>query len=141
MSLTSEPRQIRLIFMCAVFLLLSAAGWLRFEQTLVQWNTLQQAGVRPGPVYLAVSGLLWGAGGVLCAVALWLGWRGARQIGMWGVVLFLVSYWANRLFFTQSSSAQANWAFALVFSVFCAFIGLFILYSLKITDHRKNNGK
>jgi hypothetical protein len=128
---SASAGSVRLILLCLAFLFLAAAGWIRFALSIADWDTLRQAGVGPGVWYLAGSGLAWGAGGVGCALALWLGGRAGRQVGLWGVFLFLATYWADRLFFSQSAPAQANWAFALVLSAFLAFMAFFLLYSLK----------
>ena len=132
------PRSVLQTLLCIGFALLSAAGWLRFGLSIATWNTLQQVGIQPGPLYLTGSGLLWGAGGLLCALALWLNWRAARQFGAWGTVIFFAGYWADRLFFTQAAPSQTNWAFALILSAFGVFSGFFILYTLQTAKPAKN---
>lgn len=138
MNPARASRTVLQTLLCIGFALLSAAGWLRFSLSIATWDTLQQVGIQPGPLYLTISGLLWGACGLLCALALWFNWRAARQFGVWGTVIFFVSYWADRLFFTQAAPSQSNWAFALILSAFGVFSGFFILYTLQSDRPAKN---
>jgi hypothetical protein len=95
------------------FLLLAFLGWLRFEQALVFWKPLAQLGARPGPLYIALGGALWGAMGL---VAAWGVWRPARWtpagVGA-AALLYPVTYWADRLWFSPGAGPFTSWPFAL----------------------------
>jgi len=96
----------------AVCLLISLGGWTRMLYSILNWYWLNYAGVKPGPLYQAVTGGVWG---LVCLVALvWLWQRrpGFRLVGA-AVALFLaLSYWADRLLFASAGSGVQNTIFA-----------------------------
>ncbi|MEA4908096.1 MAG: hypothetical protein GYA17_15435 [Chloroflexi bacterium] len=115
---TSVPRRsIELKLLALGLLVPGIFGWLRCQQAIGQWDWLARLAVRPGPLYLALSGAVWGALGVGAALWLWWGGRGAA----WGVRaaagLLALSYWVDRVAFYRSSSAQVSLPFSMGFTV------------------------
>jgi hypothetical protein len=110
-----SPRRTLGRFILAAGLLAAALlGLLRFQQALSNWVILESIGVQPGPGYMAGTGLLWGGLGIAGALAAWVGWP---RSGAWvrgSAAGLALSYWLDRLLFTQSPAAQANWLFALI---------------------------
>jgi hypothetical protein len=49
---------------------LSIYGWLRFQQSLSLWKILIQIGIWPGPLYLAISGAVWGMLGLIAVLGI-----------------------------------------------------------------------
>ncbi len=103
-----------------VFLLVAVSvfGWLRLQQALVYWNTFNWLEVSVPPLYLAISGGVFGLGLLVAAIWLWYGLPGYHLLTGSVVVLFMVWYWLDRLLLTISPAAQANLVFALVLTAF-----------------------
>ncbi len=87
-------------------------GWLRVGQTIGLWQMLTAVDVWPGPVYLAVSGTLWGLAGFVAAVGLWFRFRWSRAFAIAAALFIAVSYWVDRLFVVRSSAARVTMPFA-----------------------------
>lgn len=83
---------------------LAAPGACHLQQA---W--LEQFSVTPGVTYIAVTGGLVGAAAALAFWALAAGYRWAPAATRIIVTVLALGYWADRLLFTQSSAAWANW--------------------------------
>ncbi len=101
----------------AGLLYLSLMGWSRMILALADRGLLLEAGLTPGPDYLVIGGALWGLLGLAAAVLLYIPRRWARLAVFVSGLLFALSYWADRLIFVRVPQAQANWPFALFFSL------------------------
>lgn len=112
-----QPRSVRgrgrRSLLALVFLYFSLLGWLRLGAALTDASLLTSLGIRPGPLYLAAGGVLWGVTGLAGAVlmAFIVPWQevGVRVVGL----VFTLSYWVDRLAFTRSAELQVNWPFSL----------------------------
>ncbi len=115
-----------------LFLVLGWQGVVRVWQTAVEWQYLSTFELSASPLYLAASGLIWAAVGLIPAFGLWFrrGWSltGGR-IGVWAAA---VSYWVDRLFLTASPSARTNLVFSAVLTAILMFYTLGV-FSLPIT--------
>ncbi len=103
-----------LVFGLAVF---GVMGWLRVGQTIGLWQMLTAVNVWPGPIYLVVSGTLWGLTAFVAAIGLWIGFRWARAFTIATALFIAVSYWIDRLFLVRSTAARANLLFALIMTL------------------------
>lgn len=106
-------RSFWLKILTAGLLIFSAAGWLRLQQSLAEWDFLTQAGLRPGPLYLAVTGGLTGAGGLTAALGVWLRRRWAFVFTRVFVAAWQAWNWADRLWLAKANTALVGWPFAL----------------------------
>jgi hypothetical protein len=101
----------------AGLLYLSLAGWSRMILALTDYDLLRELQVQPDPLYLVVGGAVWGLLGLAAAVLLFVRRRWAR----WSVfaisVFFALSYWLDRILLVRAPQAQANWLFALMFTL------------------------
>jgi hypothetical protein len=104
-------------------LLLSAMyGFQRLGVSLYAWDTLQELGMQPGPLYTALSGGIWGLASLVSGAGLFFGWRWApayTRVAALGLAAF---YWVDRLALTRSAVAQVNEPFAAGLTV--ALVGL-----------------
>jgi hypothetical protein len=96
-----------------VMLLISLFGWLRLQQSISNWDLLQQLGIHPGPLYLALGGTLWGLLGLCAAVGLWYRFSWSVIFTEASALVFAASYWLNRLAFERSAVSQTNAYFAI----------------------------
>lgn len=99
------------------YALFSLSGWVRLAESILDWHWLTFAGVWPGPLYLALTGGLWGLAGLLGAVWLWQRRSGWRWAGM-GVALFLaLTYWLDKLLVAHLDTYGGNTLFAGLYSL------------------------
>ncbi len=109
------------------FLLFSLAGWLRLYLSILDWQLLASFGAFPGPLYLAVSGLIPGLYGVVAAAGLWLGQPWAPPAARIGTLAAAIWYWLDRLFFARSDLSWTNWPFWAGVTVVCLLLVFLIL--------------
>jgi hypothetical protein len=101
------------------YAILSAYGWTRLVGSITDWYWLSTvAGIRPGALYLAVTGGLWGVIGLAALVWVFLARPGYRAAGMAAALLFALTYWIDRLFVAQNGKDSNLW-FAVGFTVIC----------------------
>jgi hypothetical protein len=96
---------------------LSIYGWLRFQQSLALWDILIQIGIWPGPLYLAISGAVWGMLGLVAGVGLFLRKNWAARFTQAAVLFMAAWYWFDRLVLVKSEAAQANLTFMVLLTI------------------------
>ena len=103
-----KPRRGRWLVITGLFLA-AGVGWARLIQALLSWQWLVTYGAEPGPLYIAITGGLIGAAGLVAALGLLLhhpwGTPWARGYAP-ALALFT---WADRLLFSRSTAAWAGW--------------------------------
>jgi hypothetical protein len=125
---TRQPgHSFLLIVLVLSFLTFSLTGWLRLYLSIFDWQLLISLGIFPGPLYLAIYGMLTGLIGAVAAVSLWLGLPWAPRIAWIGGLAAAAWYWLDRLLFTQSSSSWTNWPFSAGITVICLLFVLLVL--------------
>jgi hypothetical protein len=93
---------------------LSAWGALRLIAALRWWDVLTEFDARVSPLYLSITGAGWVvAGGVLLS-GIWMVKAWARTAILPFILLWLIEYWIERLFF---QAPRANLSFAIVGSI------------------------
>jgi hypothetical protein len=120
------------------FLLLSVYGWLRFQQSLALWEVLQEIGIEPGPLYLAVSGAVWGIIGLAVGLGLFFRQAWAAGLARAAVVVLAAWYWFDRLVLIRSEAAQASAPFAALLTVF---VVAYTFGVLKFVERAKRAGQ
>ncbi len=108
----SPRRPFSLTVILILWLLLACAGGLRLVGAVANWGLLLELGVQPGPVYLAVSGGVFGLLGLLLAWGFWKGFPWAGLAGRVAAFFYPLAYWLERLAFSRSPEAWSNWPFA-----------------------------
>jgi formate hydrogenlyase subunit 3/multisubunit Na+/H+ antiporter MnhD subunit len=114
----------------AGLLILATALWngVRLEQSLFFGKTLAEYHLRPGPAYVAVSGGIWLATGLILIVGLWTGRRWSGPAGIAAVCAYAAWYWFDRLVLQV---LHLNWPFSLAATFVLLFLALFALGSPK----------
>ena len=124
-----QPREIRIWVFIFGMALFSAAGWMRLLDTLNDWYWLKEvAAVTPGPLYLAITGGLWGVAGL--AAVIWVFLRLPRwRAGGLAVVVFIAStYWADRLLLTRAEDGFVNAGFSALLTILGIGVALLLLW-------------
>lgn len=92
-------------------LILAGINLDRFIEAIRLWEYLSQL-LPVSPLYLAVTGLVWGLAGIPIALGLWRGWRWAPRLTRLGVLAYLLYYWVDRLSIENQSGQSVNLPFA-----------------------------
>lgn len=109
----------------------TVASWERMVKAINDYYWLNLAGLFPGPVYIAITGGIWGMIGL--AVVVWMasGRPGYRQAGFAAALFFAIFYWADRLLFSRSPGDSANIGFAILFTLFWLLYALLVLRPIR----------
>ncbi len=110
-----RPRGVT--FLAVGVLMIAALFISRLVQAILYWDELNGLVLRVHPLYLIVTGLVFGAAGLPMIWGLWLGraWVVRRFQIFLGALVFY--YWLDRIFLTASKAAQGNWPFAAAITV------------------------
>lgn len=124
-----QPLGLRVWVFIFGMALFSAAGWMRLIDTLNDWYWLDQvAAVSPGPLYLAVTGALWGVAGLAMVVWAFLRFPRWRSGGLATVVFLAATYWADRLLLTRAEDGFVNAGFSALLTIFGIGLALLLLW-------------
>ncbi len=111
-------RTFELWVLVLILLVGSLEGFLRLQAAIYTWSVLAGIGITPGPLYLAISGAIWGLALLVSAAGLFFRQRWAAWYTRIAAVALALAYWIDRLAFTRSAVAQANWPFMAGVTVF-----------------------
>ncbi len=98
-------------------LILTMFNAVRFGSAVAQWDMIVSLMERPGPIYIAVTGLIWALCWLIVFLGLWFGSRWARHMALIMAILYSSYYWIDRLIY-QSEVARKNLAFSLSVTIF-----------------------
>ncbi len=114
-------------------LILTFFNAIRFGAALSQWDLVSRLMPRPGPIYIAATGLFWTLGLLIAALSLWFGWKWAPITAATLIALYIAYYWLDRLIY-QSLVRRGNHVFSLVITI--VFL-LFTAVSIYLPGSRK----
>ena len=123
---TKPKRPLSVSLLCGVVLIVAGLNLVRLGQSLAEWKLLETL-LPVSPAYLAVTGVVWGALGLLAAWRLWQGQIWARWFGLGYIVLFSVYYWVDRLFLPGYPGRNSNWQFSAVMNFLLIALSIWIL--------------
>ncbi len=122
------------LWVLVIILLVGALeGFLRLQAAVYAWVVLSGIGISPGPLYLAISGAVWGLALLVAAAGLFFRQRWAPAYTRIAALVLALAYWIDRLAFTRSTDAQANWPFMAGVTVFF----LAFVFSVLSLDRQK----
>lgn len=107
------------LFKLLSLILLSMAlfGWLRFGQSIYQWQYLLELQIKPAPLYILLSGLLIGTSMTIGLIAFWFHLSWAQRFVQISVAAVTTLWWLDYLLLTRNQAAFINWAFRLLASL------------------------
>jgi hypothetical protein len=120
-------RTFELWLLALGLLFASLTGWLRLQFVITAWDFLIQTGIRPGPLYQAIMGAVWGLAGLVCAAGLLLRQRWAPPVTRITVLGLAGWYWLDLLALTRSPDTLDNWPYMLVVTLACIVYTLIVL--------------
>ncbi len=99
-----------------IWLVLSLSAWgvVRLLGALRWWDVLNEFGAHLSPLYLSITGVGWVVAGVVLLWGLFTGKRWTRLAILISILLWLMEYWVERMFF---ESPRANILFALIATI------------------------
>jgi len=110
----SRTRSFRVTLILWLVLSLSAWGAVRLLGTFRWWNVLNEFGTQLSPLYLSITGAGWILVGSVLLWGLLSGKLWARLAIPISIVLWVLEYWVERMFF---EAPRANIFFALIVSI------------------------
>lgn len=124
--LFKRPRIVT--FLALAVLIYTGFYWTRFYQaTFAQKTFLETLPLPISPLYLQITGLVFGLTGLLCFIGLWQGLRWAPWATKILAIGTAVFSWTDRLLVADPDPGLGNWPFALGITVF--FVGyLFLIF-------------
>ncbi len=106
-----RKRPFSVTFLAGLVLLVAVSNILRLAQAVLDWGFL--AGLLAYlPVYLALTGLVWGALGLPLAWGIWRGKSWAPRICHLALLIYSIYYWFDRLVLPGYVGRNSNWQFA-----------------------------
>jgi hypothetical protein len=106
-------RSFWLKFLAAGLLVLSVSGWLRMQQSIIDWQYLVEINLQPGPLYLMLTGGMIGLLSIVAAMSVWLRKRWGFVFARIIIIIWQAWNWADRLWIARSDTALTGWPFAL----------------------------
>ena len=91
----------------------SAWGFIRLVAALRWWDVLYEFKASLSPLYLSITGVGWSVAGAVLLWGIWSAKAWSYPAILASIILWLVEYWVERLFFQAS---RANLPFALITS-------------------------
>ena len=133
----NRPRTITLI--CSLFLLFGLFNIIKLSQAILQWKTLISLQISISPLYLGISGFVWGISGIVISWSLWVGKSWARKLATGIILLYTITFWIDLIWIAEPTVLQTRWLVNLCLTI----IGLptiyFSLYSKFSQDYFKAN--
>jgi hypothetical protein len=105
----THPRPLSVTLIALGVLTIASVNLLQFWNAVKQWDFL--VGLLPiSPLYLIVSGLVWGLSGLVLFYGLWRGLRWAPVLLLITAILYTLAYWLDRLLLAATGLGD-NWLF------------------------------
>lgn len=110
---STRPKPFFYWALWAGFLIFSLSGWVRMADVIYNWYWYTRFGVDPSPLYLAVSGGVWGVIGVFPLIWMALRRPWYRLVSLISALLYAILFWLDRLLIVPVRGAPDNDLFAL----------------------------
>jgi membrane associated rhomboid family serine protease len=109
-------RPINVTLLIFIVLIITASNLTRLARTASQWDFVSEL-VYIKPIYLVLSGLVWGLLGVCVVRGLWRPERWSISLAKIGAIAYTAYLWIDRIFIGTYRASSKDNLFAFVFSV------------------------
>jgi hypothetical protein len=109
-----QKRPFGVTLLLLLVLSLSVWGLLRFAGALRWWDVLYEKGARFSPLYLSITGAGWVLAAIVLLWSIWSAKRWAYLALPASVLVWLVQYWLERIFF---QAQRSNLTFSIIASI------------------------
>jgi len=123
---TLNKRPLTVTILAIVVLTIPVMNLIRLWAVIRYWETLTKMGMRPGPLYIAMTGLFWSIAGMGLFWSLWTGRSYSKIAALILVPSYMIYYWVDRLAF-QNYVPRENVPFSLAATILVVFYTLFTL--------------
>lgn len=120
------PRPVTVTILAILVLIIAIGNLIRFWSVLDYWDTLIRIGIKPGPYYIAATGLFWAFAGFWL---FWLLWNRNRKCRIALIIistLYFAFIWLDKIIF-QSHITQKNTLFTVGVQILVVFYTIFTL--------------
>jgi len=114
---TSNNRPALITLLSILFALGSLFSFIKFSQTLLQWNNLKNLPLSISPAYLAIDGLVWWATGLVLSLALWRGKGWSRPAVMILSMVYSLVFWADKIWIAEPEGLAQRWPINLLLTI------------------------
>jgi len=133
----NRPRTITII--CSLFLLFGLFNILKLSQVILQWKTLISLQISISPLYLVISGFIWGISGLFISWSLWVGKSWARKPALGIILLYTFTFWIDLIWIAEPAVLQTHWIINLILTVIGLPAAYLSLYSRSSQDYFNGN--
>ena len=109
-------KPLSVTFLILIVLIISVSNLIRLIQTVRQWDFVREL-IYINPIYLVISGLIWGIFGILLVWGLWKPERWSILIAKIGVILYLAYLWIDRLLISTNQADFKGSLIAVLISI------------------------
>ncbi len=109
-------RPLSVTILALIVLIISVSNLIRLIQTTRLWDFVSEV-VYIHPLYLVISGLVWGFLGVTLVWGLWKAERWSVLLAKIGAIAYLIYLWIDRLLIRTYQAGKGNHVYALIISV------------------------
>lgn len=99
--------------MALLVLSFTVVNLIRFYQAITLWDMLTSLSLSVSPLYLALSGLVWGLVGLPLSWGIWRGRAWARRALWLSALSFAGYYWVDRFIVASDPGRWVYWPFRL----------------------------
>lgn len=146
----SKPRRLFSVTLIAwMVFIITIINFLRLGLTLYNWEFLTEllspAATYPlFPIYMAVSGLVWGVVGLPLIWGIWRGKMWAPRLLLATLLFYSIYYWLDRAFLPGYPQRNSNWPFAMGINLLILIWILWVMTRQKVKDffgeaHERSN--
>ena len=108
---TSHKRPFIIWVLCILLGSLVLMGWVRVQQAIQSWDLVASLVSQLFPVYLVISGTIWGLAALPAVAGLLFKFKRARTF-TWGAAIFYpLSYWLEKAILVKSPTGSTNTVF------------------------------
>lgn len=134
----ARPKSVTLLIV--LVLIMGVINIVRFIQTIKLWEFLLEI-LSISPVYLALTGFLWGFMGLILALGLFRGKKWAAKLMLFVPVFYFVYVWIDRLLIRVPASKNSNNPFVAGLSVLLLLLVYWTLSRKKVKAYFGETGE
>ena len=122
----SRKRPFPVTLLAFGVLILTVFNAVRFGSALAQRDILLDLMQRPGPLYIAMTGLIWTLGWLTVYLSIYIGLKWVRPMVLVISIFYTIYYWFDRLLI-QTTVERSNTTFAFILTFLCLAFVLIVL--------------
>ena len=122
----SRRRPFGVTLLSGLVLTFAAINLVRMSQALIRWQFLEDL-LPFAPIYLVITGLVWGVLGLITAVTIFWGWKRSPYLAAGLFFGYSVYYWMDRIFLPGYPGKNGSWPFLLLINCGLGLWGSWIL--------------